>query len=146
MEEKKTEEREARLNGFESCVTDYIAKYAKPKQRTWKETERILKKYAVKEWGERPVKELRRRDVVDLLDSVATRTPYQANQLRAHLSRLFNWLIEREVVELSPITGVAPRVKVQARDRVLSDEEIVACGKRRDGWAGRSGQRCESSS
>jgi hypothetical protein len=41
--------------------------------------------------GDKPVKEIRRRDVVGLLDRVAEHTPYEANHLRAYLSRMFKW-------------------------------------------------------
>src|SRR5690606_7468787 len=109
--DKKEQERDARMNGFESCARDFIEKYAKRRQRTWKQTEGLIQRFAIKEWGDRPVKEIRRRDVVDLLDKVALTTPYQANHLRAYLSRMFKWLIEREVVEVSPVIGVSPRTK-----------------------------------
>ncbi|WP_242361900.1 integrase arm-type DNA-binding domain-containing protein [Anaeromyxobacter sp. SG17] len=129
VEEKKAKERELRLHGFKSCVGEFIEKYAKARQRTWDDTERILERLAIPAWGDRPVKEIRRRDVVDLLDEVARETPYQANHLRAHLSRMFNWLIEREVVETSPLVGVSPRIKPRPRDRVLTDAELVALWK-----------------
>lgn len=129
VEDKKAEARDQRLNGFASCVTDYVEKYAKPQQRTWKETERVLERIAVSAWGNRPVKEIRRRDVVDLLDEVGRDAPYQANQLRAHLSRMFKWLIEREVIEVSPVMGVAPRIKIVPRSRVLTDVELAALWK-----------------
>jgi integrase len=129
VEDKKQEERDRRENGFTACVSEYVEKYAKPNQRTWEETQRILERLAVPAWRDRPVKEIRRRDVVDLLDTVAKDTPCQANQLRAHLSRMFNWLIEREVVEVSPVLGVAPRTKPQPRSRVLSDVELAALWK-----------------
>lgn len=54
------------------------------------------------------MKDIRRRDVVDLLDKLAKDTPCQANQLRAHLSRMFNWLIEREAVGVSPAARGRP--------------------------------------
>ncbi len=126
VQEKKDAEREASIYGFESCVTDYVAKYAKAQQKTWKETERVLKRLAIPEFTDRPVKEIRRRDVVDLLDRVGARAPYAANQLRAHLSRMFNWLVEREVIEASPLVGARPRSLGPPRDRVLSDEELGA--------------------
>jgi integrase len=75
------------------------------------------------------VTEIRRRDVVALLDDVAKDTPCQANQLRAHLSRMFNWLIEREVLEVSPLLGVVPRTKPQPRSRILSGAELIALWK-----------------
>ncbi|MBI5070382.1 MAG: integrase arm-type DNA-binding domain-containing protein [Deltaproteobacteria bacterium] len=129
VEEKKSEEREQRLNGVSSCVEDFIEKYAKQNQKTWQATERILRRLVVKAWGTRPVKEIRRRDVVDLLDEVSKNTPYLANLLRAHLSKMFNWLIEREVVEVNPVVGTVPRIKFQPRDRILADREVAALWK-----------------
>ncbi|MWV11149.1 integrase arm-type DNA-binding domain-containing protein [Pseudomonas sp. R-28-1W-6] len=129
VEDRKEAERERQLNGFTSCAREFVERYAKPRQRTWKETQRILEKLAIPVWGDKPVKEIRRRDVVELLDNVAVKTPHQANRLRAYLSRLFKWLIEREVVEVSPIIGVAPRIKPVARSRILSDAELVALWK-----------------
>lgn len=129
VQDKKDEERERQVNGFESCVDDFVEKYAKPRLRTWKQTERTLERLAVPEWGDRAVKEIRRRDVVDLLDKVAKDTPCQANLLRAFLSRMFNWLVEREVLEVSPLYGAARRTMPQPRSRVLSDAELAALWK-----------------
>ena len=129
VSEKKTEKRDNQLNGFKVCARDFVTKYAKPRQRTWAETERILEKIVIPAWGDKPVKEIRRRDVVELLDKVAVRTPYQANRVRAYLSRLFKWLIEHEVLEISPVIGVTPRIKPQARSRILSDAELTALWK-----------------
>jgi len=72
------------------------------------------------------VKEIRRRDVVDLIEDVASDTPFQANQLRLHLSKMFNWLNVREAVEVNPVTGIPPPVDLQPRERILSDAELVA--------------------
>jgi integrase len=126
VEEKKAEEREAAESGFASLVDDFVERYAKVHQREWKETERILKKNAATVFGERPVREIRRRDVVDLLDRIYARAPYAANQTRAHLSRMFNWLVEREVLDASPLVGARPRKLAPPRQRVLSDEELAA--------------------
>lgn len=125
VEDKKTEQRHKKLTGFASCARDFVEKYAKRNQRTWKETESLLERFPIPEWGDKPVADIRRRDVVDLLDKVAAKTPYQANHLRAYLSRLFKWLIEREVIEVSPVAGVAQRIKPQARSRILSDAELA---------------------
>lgn len=126
VQQKKDEEREARENGFKSCVEDFIEKYAKPRNKTWEETKRILDRLAVPAWNDRPVKEIRRRDVVELIENVARETPFQANQLRLHLSKLFNWLAVREAIEANPVTGIPPPVDLTPRERFLSDAEIVA--------------------
>lgn len=129
VEDKKAIERDRQLNGFAACARDYVEKYAKRQQRTWAETERVMERLAIPAWADKPVKEIRRRDVVELLDKVAVKTPHQANRLRAYLSRMFKWLIEREVIEVSPIIGVAPRIKSNPRSRILSDAELVALWK-----------------
>jgi integrase len=124
VQDRKDEAREASVNGFETCVGDFIEKYAKPKNRRWKETKRVLDKLAVPVWGNRAVKDIRRRDVVELVEKA--KGGNQANKLRLHLSKMFNWLLEREAVEVNPVTGVAPRMKYVPRDRVLTDAEVVA--------------------
>lgn len=119
------------------AVVDYLD--AKRTQRTWQLTERTLSRHAVAEWGDKPVKEIRRRDVVGLLDRVAEHTPYEANHLRAYLSRMFKWLIEREVIEVSPIAGVSPSIKPKARSRILTREELAALWKATDKLGGAFG-------
>lgn len=126
VQEKRDAERHAAANGFDACVTDFVERYAKANQRQWKETKRILERLAVPEFGSRPVMEIRRRDVVDLLDAVYARAPYASNQLRAHLSKMFNWLVEREVLVISPLVGARPRKLAPPVRRALSDEELAA--------------------
>lgn len=126
VSERKQEDEERKLNGFAACARQYIEQYAKRRQKAWKDTERVFVNFAIPAWGNRPIKDIRRRDVVMLLDEVAETAPHQANRLRICLSRMYKWLIEREVVETSPILGVAPRVKVRARSRILSDAEMAA--------------------
>lgn len=126
VEDKKAEEHNRQINGFATCTRDFIEHYAKRRQKTWDETERLMEKLAIPAFGNTPVKEIRRRDVVQLLDKVAVKTPHQANRLRAYLSRMFKWLIEREVLEISPVIGVTPCIKPYARSRILSDLELVA--------------------
>ncbi|GAO01833.1 site-specific integrase [Anaeromyxobacter sp. PSR-1] len=129
VSDRKEAEREQALNGFTACKKDFIEKYAKPKNKTWKETERVLDRLAVPVWGDRPVKEIRRRDVVELIEDVASDTPFQANQLRLHLSKMFSWLLVREVVDANPVTGIPPPVDLHPRERILSDAELVALWK-----------------
>ena len=49
-----------------------------------------------------------------------------ANRALAHLSKLFNWLCEQDVIAASPCAGVKRPSAENARDRVLSDREFVA--------------------
>jgi integrase len=126
VEEKKADERERTLNSFRSCLTEFIERYAKKRNKTWWQKEQMLNRLALPYFGDRPVREITRRDMADLIDKVASETPYQSNLLRAYLSKMWNWMVEREIVDANPVTGVAPRQKVIPRDRILTDDEIAA--------------------
>lgn len=84
-----------------------------------------MERYIVSAWGERDIREIGRRDVIDLLDSIVDLGRLTtANRVRAHLSSFFNWCIERDIIEISPVHGIKARAKEVVRERVLSDDEI----------------------
>lgn len=139
VEDIKREQREKELNGFEACAKDFIKKYCKPKLKTWEQVESTLERLAIPEFKDRPVRDIRRRDIVDLLEKVAAKTPGQSNHLRAYLSKMFNWLLEREAVEVNPVVGIAQRYKPQARTRILTDDEVKALWKATERMGGAFG-------
>ena len=49
-----------------------------------------------------------------------------ANRLLAVLRKLFNWSVSRGIITASPCEGLSAPYREKARDRVLSDEELVA--------------------
>src|SRR5262249_928571 len=90
-------------------------------------------------WSGRVVHEIERRDVRELVEAVAQDRPVMANRALAHLSKFFNWLCEQDVLKASPCAGVRPPAKEKARERVLSDDEIVALWRACDAVGGREG-------
>lgn len=86
---------------------------------------RELDRFVVKAWGERDIHSITRRDVIDLLDGIAdSGRVVTANRVRAYLSKFLNWAVERDILPMSPATGVKPVAKEASRDRVLTDDEI----------------------
>ena len=82
--------------------------------------------------GQRPIDEIKRSEIVALLDEIEDeRGPQAAHQALAFLSKLFNWHASRSDDFRSPIVRGMGRVKPRERagKRVLTDEEI------RDVWA-----------
>jgi integrase len=75
-------------------------------------------------WRFRNVHEITRRDVIDLIESIAGDRPIAANRTKAALSKFFNWLATRDVIAASPCAGVPAPSRERARDRVLSDDEL----------------------
>ena len=41
--------------------------------------------------GKLPIEEVRKRDIIALIDKVADRAPVHANRVLAHVRRMFNW-------------------------------------------------------
>src|SRR5215467_992945 len=102
----------------------FIQLYARPKNRDWKETEHVLRKFD--SLFAKDINAIRRPDVVRVLDGiVSSGTPYRANRALAALKKLMNWALDRGIIEINPIAGLKPPHKEQARDRVLSDVELT---------------------
>lgn len=117
-------------------VDRYIEGHAKKHKRTWHEDQRILHKDVIPRWGELKVKEVRRRDVISLLDEIANGTgkgknkrppaPIAANRTLEIIRKMFNYAIERDLTEVNPCMMVRAPGKETQRDRILSQEEICA--------------------
>lgn len=95
------------------------------KLRSGKLVRRELDRHVVAVWGARNVQDITKRDILDLLDGIAdTGREVTANRVRAYLSGFLNWCVGRDILPLSPMTGVKAVAKEVSRDRVLSDDEI----------------------
>ena len=112
---------------IEAAVELFITQYAKRQTRaiTARTYERMLRRFVIPRWRGRAIRSVRRRDIMDLIELIAD-TPFQANRLLAVLSKLFSWLVSRDRLQVSPVTGVARPHKEPARERVLDDAEIAA--------------------
>lgn len=76
-------------------------------------------------WKRRPAGTITRRNVSELLDGIVERgAPIMANHVRALVSKIFNFGIGRDLVEVNPCAGVPMPAKPRQRDRVLSEDEI----------------------
>jgi integrase len=106
-------------------VTLFIQLYAKPKNRGWKESERLLGKF--QDLFGKPLTQIVRSDVVRVLDEiVASGTPYRANRALSALKKLMNWALDRGMIEVNPIAGLKPPHRECSRERVLNDQEVRA--------------------
>src|SRR4051794_32003614 len=108
-------------------VESFLARHTRKnnKARTAEEVERVFKLHVLPVWGERRVQEITRRDVVDLLDGIVDAgKPVAANRTLAAVRKFFNWLIDRSVLDASPVVRVKAPTPEKSRDRVLSDDEL----------------------
>lgn len=111
---------------FVEITAQFIELYAKPRNRDWKGTESVLRKFVV--LNDKPMDTIRRADVVRVLDEiVAGGAPFRANRALAAIKKMMVWCVDRGVTEINLIASLKPPTKEVARDRVLDDEELIAC-------------------
>jgi integrase len=136
---------------IEFLIDEYLTRWARPKKRSAAEDERMLKRELLGidvrgravagmdgTWRGRAITDIKRRDVVELLDRIVDRgSPVMANRALAGVRRMFNFAIERGLVETTPCFRVKPPGRETPRERVLSDAEVVAF------WAALSRSRME---
>jgi integrase len=93
-------------------------------KKSGSETLRLLKKDVIPSWGRRKVADIKRRDIVLLLDGIVKRgSPITRNRVHSALTRLFNFAAERGVIEDSPCTRIRKLTETN-KNRVLTDAEI----------------------
>jgi integrase len=95
--------------------------------RSRSEVERVMRHDVLPVWGMRSIDEIRKRDIIELVDSIADRgAKIMANRTLAHVKRLFKWAAGRDIIESDPAAHVEKPAAETRRDRVLSDEELEA--------------------
>jgi integrase len=117
---------ERKADTVENLVARFIELHAKRKTRTWRATELAFAKDVLPRWSGRTVHDIKKRDIIALIDHIAADRPIQANRIFALVRKFFAWCVERDVLSASPCQGVRPPAPERQRDRVLSDSEIVA--------------------
>ena len=107
-------------------ANEYLEKYAIHKKSRY-EDQRIIAKDFIPAWGNWKAKDVKRRDVLRLLDGVMDRgAPIQANRTLALIRKIYNWGISRDLVKNNPCLQVKMPAKENQRDRVFSENEIKA--------------------
>jgi integrase len=113
---------------IEAAVAQFLELHAYRKNRTStaQANEGIFNRLVLPVWRGRSIQGIRRRDVIDLVEDIATDRPYLANRTLGVLSKFFNWLCARDVIAVSPVAGVERPHQEQVRNRTLSDPELRA--------------------
>ena len=112
---------------FASFAEAYLERYAKREKRTWRADAGMIERDLLPAWGHRAVDDIRRRDVIELVERVSARGhPYAANRRLALLRKMFAWGVEADMVPATPVVGVAPPGREVRRQRVLEEAEVVA--------------------
>jgi integrase len=117
---------------LDSLLDNFVARHVRPNLRSADEIERAFRVYVRPRLGHKSIYDLRRRDIVELLDDVEDNNgPVMSDRVLAHLRKAFNWQAGRDDEFTPPVVkGMArTKPKERARKRILDDQEI------RDLWA-----------
>lgn len=111
-----------------SILCDRFSKRHLPtlRKRTKDEYQRIIDKELVPKLGRYPASEISRKQIVDLLDAIAIDrdSPTLSNRVRAVLSSIFSFGIDKAIVEANPVLNVRRKKKETKRERTYSPKEI----------------------
>ncbi|MGA9455393.1 MAG: integrase arm-type DNA-binding domain-containing protein [Pseudolabrys sp.] len=106
---------------FAELAQAYVERYAKKKNKSWTQADKLVRKNVIPKWGKLPVNSITRADVKAMLGRIAA--PTVANQTLAAASAIFSWAIREDILKINPCQQVE-RNATAARERVLSDSEI----------------------
>ena len=120
--------RDASTNVVNAVLDSFIARYVRKQGlRSADEIDRTFKVYVRGRLGNRSIYDLRRRDIVELLDEIEDNNgPVMADRTLAYLRKAFNWHATRDDKFSPPIVRGMARTKPKdrARTRILDDQEI----------------------
>ncbi|MES9963573.1 MAG: tyrosine-type recombinase/integrase [Candidatus Sedimenticola sp. 20ELBAFRAG] len=132
---KRVQKVEQSAQSFSTVRDDFLEKYrtrkkTKPKPRTLEEMRRTLESNRLKDWRDRPLAEINKRDVLDVLDELISEgKEARANTYLVHIRMMMNWAVDREIIPHAPTERIKPPGAEVSRERVLEDEELKAIWK-----------------
>jgi integrase len=104
---------------------EYMEKHARENKResSAKEDQRLLNKDVLPVWGERKAKDIRKRDVILLLENAAKRGPALTHNIFKLVRKMYNFAVSRDILESTPCAGVKidEIAAISSRDRVLKE-------------------------
>src|SRR5262249_7528681 len=124
---EKAEARSARADSVDLVVEEFLDRHVRRsnRARTQEETERLFRLHILPRWRGRMIRDITRRDVIDMVDRIVDGgSPVAANRTLTVAKTFFNWCVARDILTASPAQGVKPPTAEKSRDRVLDDAEL----------------------
>ena len=113
-------------NAAEAFIADKLAH-----ERSGKAVERDFRAYFVAAWRDRPISEITKYDVLEVINAKKRTAPQMARHLLVVIKRFFNWCVDQHIygLEHSPCDRLI-RAKIigepKPRSRRLTDAELFA--------------------
>ena len=81
-------------------------------------------------WADRPVTQITRGDIREVISAKHKTSPVAANRLLALIRRVLRWAVREDLIDANPAADIDPPAQEVERDRVLTLDELVRV------WAG----------
>lgn len=137
--EAKRAEATKRSNTYASVAEEFLKRHA-ARARTARAIELRVRRELIARWGDRPIADIGRADVVHMLDEIVDRGhPEAARQTLVYGRRLHDWAIGRGIygLETSPYDRLSGRDLLggkKSRQRVFSHAELVLVWRATADW------------
>jgi integrase len=126
--EARTAERQASpARTFEALAARYLKEHAErhKRPRSAEEDRRNLAVHILSKWGKRDFRNIRRADVIEIIESIVSAGKHAAgNRVHSLISKIFSFAIDVDLLEANPAARLRKRGVEKVRRRVLSDDEI----------------------
>jgi integrase len=106
---------------FGALASRYVTEYAQKRNKSWRQADALVRRWALPPWAELDAGAISRADVRAMLAKIDG--PILANQVLASVSVVFSWGTRQEILTSNPARGVE-RHPTTDRERVLSDAEV----------------------
>jgi integrase len=127
---QKKAEAARQANTFGEIAETFVKRYVMPRMRTAPAVAQLVRRKFVSRWGSRPITDIGRADIIEMLEEIGEYSPSAAGQALTYVRLLFDWAIERGTygIEASPcrplkLARLVPNLP-GPRDRVLTDAEV----------------------
>lgn len=108
---------------FGELAEHWIENVAKVKNKSWHNQQRRLEIYVLPHWADRDIAEIKRRDVLDLIDEIdGAVAPGRA---LAIIRTIFRYALGRDWLDASPAEAIPNPGTDIPRDRFLSMDEVA---------------------
>jgi integrase len=121
--------REKPATDFEGVSREWLRRDQK-KNRSYNDVAGAVERELIPAWGHRSINEITRRDILDLIDTIADRGAVtMARRVQAYVHRLFRWAVGRGIIDTNPASDLPKPGSETKRDRVLTDDELLTVWK-----------------
>src|SRR5262249_43021307 len=128
IEARDVERATAHTRTITALAARYLKEHAErhKRPRSAEEDRRNLDVHILPKWGKRDFRNIRRGDVIELIEGiVSTGKHIAANRVHSLVSKVFNFAIDADLLETNPAARLKKRGVERSRKRVLADKEIA---------------------